>query len=807
MDTLRQDVRYAFRRLVKSPAFTSVALLTLVLGIGANTAIFSVVNSVLLRPLPYPEPERLVAMFHVTEGQRAVMSGPNFWDLARRTQTLAATAATTTTQPILTGEGEPVRLEGAAVTGSFFDLLGVRPLHGRVIRDEDNQPGGPKVVVLGHGIWQRTFGGQSDVIGRQITLNGIPTEVVGVMPPAFRYPAGRALWTPIAYSDAFTREQRANWYLTVIGRAKPGVSIERVTAEVETIGKQLEAQYPEANETVGFTATSLLDATVGNIRWALYVLLGAVGCVLLIACVNVANLLLARAATRESEMAVRTALGAGRGRLVRQLLTESVILSFAGAGLGLLVAVWGVDILVGMQPEGIPRLDDIRVDRSVILFTVILSAVTGLLFGLVPAIQSTRSGLATMLKETGRGALGSRSATRVRSGLVVAEMALAVVLLAGAGLLVRSFMRLAAVDPGFGVESALTFELSLPASRYAEDARRIQFFDELMSRVRSIPGVQQAGAVLALPLTGTSFVISFEVTGRPPLPSALKPAMQVRVATSDYFSTLGIPLTRGRLFNDSDRAGSAPVVLINEAAAAQFFPGEQPIGKKIVLGWRRGADRPRAGGEIVGIVGNVKEDGLAEADSPQLYLPYRQWPIDVMSVVLKTAVPAASLSETVRREVHAIDPSLPVANVRTLQDVLARSISQPRFYMTLLSVFAILAVVLAAVGIFGVLSYTVAQRTREIGIRMALGARESTVVGLVVRHALVLSVTGVAAGILVSWFLSKALMTELLFSTNPRDLATFSAVATVLTAVALAAALVPARRATRVDPLVALRAE
>lgn len=807
MDTLGQDIRYAVRRLLKSPGFTVVALLTLVLGIGANSAIFSVVNGVLLQPLPFPDPKRLVALFHVTEGQRAVMSGPNFWDLSKQTQTLASTAATARSRAILTGQGEPVRLDGVAVTGSFFDLLGIQPLYGRTIREDDNLPGKTKVVVLGYGLWQQTFGGQPDVVGRTITLDGVPTEVIGVMPPGFSYPPGRLLWRPIEYTDAFTREQRANWYLTVIGRARSGVSVDQVTAEIETIGKRIAAQYPDANENVGFTAVALLDATVGEIRGALYVLLGAVGCVLLIACVNVANLLLARAATRESEMAVRAALGAGRGRLVRQLLTESVILSLAGAGFGLLLAVWGVDLLVAMQPQGIARLENVRVDATVIFFTACIAVLSGLMFGAFPAIQSTPNGLAATLKEAGRGALTSRTGSRMRSALVVAEMALAVVLLAGAGLLIRSFTRLAAVDPGFRVDPALTFELSLPASRYEQDERQLQFFDQLMPRLRSIPGVQQAGAVLALPLTGAGVVLSFQVAGRPPLPSALKPVMKVRVATPEYFSTLGIPLKRGRLFTDADRGGTPPVVLLTETAVKQFFPGEEPLGKTINLGWGRGPGTPRAGGEIVGIIGDVKDDGLGEADPPQLYLPYRQWPVQVMSVVLRTSVPPALLSDSVRREVHAVDPSLPVANLRTLDDVVASSISQPRFYMTLLAVFAALALALAAVGIFGVLSYAVAQRTREIGIRMALGANEGTVVGLILRHALVLAVSGVSIGIFSAWLMSKSLMTELLFGTDPRDLVTFTVVAFVLTAVAMLAAFVPARRATRVDPIVALRTE
>jgi putative ABC transport system permease protein len=807
MDTLRQDIRYAIRRLVKSPGFTAVAVLTLALGIGANTAIFSVVNGVLLKPLPFTQPDRLVGLFHVSEGRRSTMSGPNFWDLRRESQTLADAAAFSRARMILTGQGEPVRLDGADVTGSFFDLLGARPLWGRTFREDDNQPGKPKIVVLSYGLWQQRFGGRPDVVGRRITLDGVETEVVGVMPAGFAYPAGRVIWTPIQYTKDFTTDQRGAWYLTAIGRARPGVAIEQVSAEVQTIGSRLAAKYPDMNEGVGLSAVPLLEAMVGDIRRAVLVLLGAVGFVLLIACVNVANLLLARAAARESEMAVRTALGAGRGRLVRQLLTESVMLGLLGAGFGLLLAVWGVEILIGMQPQGIPRLDDVSIDRTVMLFALLLAVFTGLVFGLVPAVQSTRGAVAGTIKESGRGALTSRSGSRVRSALVIAEMALAVMLLAGAGLLIRSFTKLASVDPGFRVEQALTFEVSLPDLRYEKEPQQVMFFDQLLPRLSSIPGVRSAGGVLSLPLNGSSFVLTFEVAGRPPVPPAQQPAMQVRVATPEYFSTIGIPLRRGRMFTEQDRVGTPAVVLITEAAAKQYFPNEEPLGKKITLGWGHGPGTPRAGGEVVGIIGDIKDDGLNEADPPQIYLPYRQWPVQAMAVVLKTSVPPASVADTVRREVYAVDPLLPVANVRTLEQVVARSISQPRFYTTLLGIFAAVALTLAAIGIFGVLSYAVVQRTREIGIRMALGARAASVVGLVVWHAMSLAAAGVALGSLLAWILSTSMMSGLLFSTDPRDLMTFSAVAVTLTVVALLAAYVPARRATRVDPIVALRAE
>jgi putative ABC transport system permease protein len=806
MDTLGQDVRYALRRLVKSPGFTLVAVFTLALGIGANSAIFSVVDAVLLKPLPYHEPERLVALYHLSEGGRAPMSGPNFTDLRKLSDTLTDAAALSRYRTILTGRGEPVRLDAAEISAGLFDLLGVRPLLGRTFSDDDSQPGRTNVVVLSYGAWQQRFGGDGDVIGKSVTLDGVSKEIVGIMPPGFSYPADRALWTPIEYTTAFLSEQRASWYLTVVGRAAPGVPLDRVTTEVQTIGKQLAKQYPDMNEGVDFTAISLHEATVGNIRTAVLVLLGAVGLVLLIACANVANLLLARAAARESEMAVRAALGAGRWRLVRQLLTESVILSFIGAGLGLLIAVWGIEFLIELRPQGIPRLDDVGVDTTVAVFTLGLALATGLIFGMVPAFQSTRTGLASTLKEGGRGALTSRSGARMRGALVVAEMAVAVTLLAGAGLLIRSFAKLASVDPGFRVAQALTFELTLPDSRYRDEAQEVSFFDQLLPRLRAIPGVQEAGAVLSLPLSGASIVLSFEVDGRPPVPPSQQPAMQVRVATAEYFKAMGIPLERGRLFDAFDREGAPPVVLLTEAAVKQYFPNEDPIGKKIRLGWGRGEGKPTAGGEVVGIIGDVKDAGLAEAEPPQLYLPYAQWPIHGMSVVLATSVPPESVAEPARRAVYEVDPNMPASNVRTLDTLVAASISQPRFYMLLLSIFAGVALVLAAIGIFGVLSYSVAQRTREIGIRMALGAKRGTVLGLVVRQAMVLAGAGVAIGMVAAHYLSR-MLTSLLFATGPGDPLTFAAVAGVLTGVALIASYVPAMRATRVDPILALRAE
>jgi putative ABC transport system permease protein len=805
MEHFKQDFLYAVRRLLKAPGFTLVAVLTLALGIGANSAIFSVVNGVLLKPLPYPEADRLVGVYHTTDGQRAVMSGPNFTDVSRAATSFESAAAISTGRMILTGEGEPTRLAIAEVSASLFSVLRVRPALGRAFNADENTPGRNNLVILSHGLWQQRFGSDPSVIGRRITLDGVSKEVVGVMPAGFSYPSGRDAWLPVDYDEGFVTKQRGAWYLSVVARLKPGVTPQQSAAEVEAIGRNLARQYPDANAEIGMTTYPLLEAMVGNIRPSVMILLGAVGFVLLIACTNVANLLLARAATRETEMAVRTALGAGRARLVRQLLTESVLLSLVGAGFGLLLAVWGVELLTNLKPQGIPRLDNVRIDGVVILFTIAVGVVTGVLFGLVPAFAATR-GLSATLKESGRGAVTSRSAGRVRGALVVTELALAVMLLVGAGLLMRSFIKLQAVDPGFKVDPALTFDLTLPDARYKEMEQQIAFYDQLLPRLRGLPGVQAASAVMGLPLAGLDFIISFEVAGRPPVPPAQQPAMQVRVATPEYFSTLGIPLKRGRMFTEDDRLQSPKVVLITEAAAKQYFPSEDPIGKTIKLGWGRGPGKPRAGGEVVGIVGDIKAEGLDEPNPPQIYMPLRQWPVSFMTVVLKTSVPPTSLTEAARAQVAAIDPNLPLSNIGTLDAIVAKSISQQRFYMTLLSVFAAVALVLAAIGIFGVLSYAVSQRTREIGIRMALGAQERTVIGLVVRQAMALVAAGVVAGTLLALYLSQT-MTKMLFSVRPTDPATFVSVAAVLAGVALLASYLPARRATRVDPIVALRSE
>jgi putative ABC transport system permease protein len=805
MDILRQDLQYAFRRLLRNPTFTAVAVLTLALGIGANSAIFSVVNAVLLRPLPYPEPDRLVGMYHVWKGSREVMSPSNFLDLREQTRTLENAAAIAQADLTITGAGDPLRVPGSEVSASFFDVLRVRPLLGRTFAPDENEPGKIGVAVISHGLWQQRFGQRADLIGSTVSVDGTPRTIVGVMPQGFSYPAEQDVWVPLEYSEDW-RGARGAWYLRVIGRLKPGVSHAQAASEIATLGADLERQYRNDNAGLEFTVFPLHEAIVGDVRPALLVLLGAVGFVLLIACANVANLLLARAAVRETEVAVRTAIGASRGRLIRQLLTESLVLGAAGGLAGLLLATWGADVLVALQPDGIPRLNEVAIDRNVAFFTLGLSLLTSLVFGMIPALQMTRRGVLTLsLKEGGRGTLAARGA-RMRSSLVIAEMAMAVMLLAGAGLLIKSFGRLQSVDPGFRPEQTLSFELSLPETVYKTPEQLAAFYTLALERVRGLPGVRSAAAVSSLPLSGSRYNISFKVLERPAPAPGQEPTLETRMASASYFETLGIPLKRGRLFDDRDTATAPWVVILSESAVAKYFSNEDPIGKHIELGLGRGRGTRRAGGEVVGVVGDVRDLGLDEDFPTEAYLPMQQWPVRGMAIAARTALPPLSLADEVKLAVHEIDANLPVSELRTLENIVAQSIAQPRFYMLLLAAFAAVALALAAIGIFGVMSYAVSQRTREIGIRIALGAYSGSVISMVVRQAMLLAVTGLTLGVLAGLALSRT-MTTLLFNLSPTDPLTFATVAGVLGVVAFLASYVPARRAANVDPMVALRTE
>jgi predicted permease len=804
IDAVRQDLSYALRRLRQAPGFTLVAVATLALGIGATSAIVGVVNAVLLSPLPFPEADRLVRVAQTWKGRAEVYSPQNFLDVEAQASAFSGLAAIGGSGVTLTGQGTAARLEGAEVGASFFDVLRVRPLHGRGFVAGENEPGRNKVVVLGHPLWRDRFGADPGLVGRTVSLNRQPYEVVGIAPPGFRYPEDAEIWTPMEYDERFRSNSRGAWYLRVVGRLREGATMDGARQEVDTIAARLARAYPADNEGVGGTVIPLLDATVGESRRALLVLLGAVGLVLLVACVNVANLLLSRIGARETELAVRAALGAGRGRLVRQLLTESLLLALLGGAAGLLLAVLIVDGLVALQPQGVPRLAEVSVNRSVVGFAAALSLVTTVLFGAFPALQTSRRATARALRQGSRGILtGGRGG--LRGALVVGQIALAMVLLAGSALLLRSFTLLRGVDPGFRTENALAFRVSLPDSAYPEDAQRLTFHDELQRRLGALPGVGSVGAVAGLPLGGNRFDISFTVAGRPDVPPAQQPTMEVRIATPGYFRTIGIPVRRGRAFTESDGPEAPQVVVLSESAVRRFFSDEEPIGKTIRLGLGRGRGRP-AGGEVVGIVGDVKELGLAVESPPEIYLPYAQFPILSMDVVLRTEVEPRSLAAVAERVVHGLDAELPVARVATLDEVLARSVSEPRFYALLLGSFAATALFLAALGLFGVMSYAVAQRTRELAVRIALGARREELLRMVLREAILLGAAGVAVGLVGALLLSRVIA-SMLFSLSPRDPATLGGVAVLLLATALLASYLPARRATRVDPVIALRSE
>jgi putative ABC transport system permease protein len=804
MDSLRQDILYALRRLGRSRHFTLVAILTLAIGIGGTTTMFSVIHTVLLKPLPFERPERLVAISQVWEGEPTTMSPANFHDARGQSRALQSAAAYDESDLTLTGQGEPVRLKGTTVSASFFEVLGVRPLLGRTFRADENSPGKEEVIVIDHALWQQRFGGRREIIDQPITIDGEAYVVVGIMPPGFSFPFGREAWVPYAREGMFGDGNRGAWFVRAVGRLRDGATLESARTELATIGRRLEQQYPDSNAKVGLTARPLHEAIVGNVRTALLVLMGAVSFVLLITCTNLANLLLARAAGRASEMAVRSALGAARHRLVRQLLTESIVLALAGGIAGVLLAMWALDSLVALNPGGIQRLDTVRIDRVVMAFTAGVSMLTALLFGILPAFQTTGASLASTLKEGGRSM--AHAGRRTRGALVVAEVALAVTLLAGAGLLIRSFARLQSVDPGFRPEQTLTFALDLPESRYKEDSQRTRFYETLVERLEALPGARRAGAVILLPLRGNSFNLSFTVAGWPPPTQGEEPTLETRVATPGYFQTLGIPLLKGRLFTAQDDERAPQVALISERAARKFFPGEDPIGRKIRLGWGRGKDKPNVGGEVIGIVGDVAQVGLDIAADPEIYVPHAQVANSSMEIVVRADVPPEMLAAAVRREVRLLDADLPIERIETLEEIVAESISRPRFYMLLVAIFAGVALLLAAVGIFGVMSCSVAQRTRELGIRIALGAGAGALRRLVVGQAMTLATIGLAIGLAAALLLSSTLE-KMLFNLSSTDPATFVSVAGVLFAVALLASWLPARRASKVDPVVALRAE
>jgi putative ABC transport system permease protein len=815
-----QDLRYALRLLAKRPGFTVIAVTTLALGIGANTAIFSVVNAVMLRPLPYKEPDRLISLWEsVPERGRSKwrVAPANFFDWKNQNQVFEDMAAFGGSTMTLTGGGEPEQLLGTRASAGYFTVVGVEPVLGRSFLPEEYEPGNDRVVILGQGLWQRRFGSDREIIGKAITLDGIGYTVVGVMPRGI-YPmrpttSGRItfdagqqeFWAPMTFTAQWAAARGAH-VLGVIGRLKPGVTIKQAEADMTAIGARLEQEYA-ANRGEGIVINPFMDEVIGNVKPALLVLLGAVGFVLLIACANVASLLLAQLAARSKEIAIRRAMGAGRARLVRQFFLENLLLSLLGAGAGVALAVLGVDLIMGIIPEQIPRLDQVSVDFSVLAFTLLLSLATALLFGLAPAWQASKPDVQDTLKEGGRGSGAGAVRQRFRRLLVVSQVGLAVMLVIGAGLLIKSFWRLRQVDPGFKSERVLTLGLSLPQPKYRQPDEINSFFNRLLERFTNLPGMQSAAIAYDHPLEA-SWIDNFTVEGRPAPGPGETPSANFNPVSWDYFRALGIELISGRQMTAQDDQDHPGVAIVNQAFVRRFFPGEDPLGKRILPGpppriWN---NQRLTSFEIVGVVRDVKSAGLNAEAEPTYYLPAPQAPIADMEIIVRTEGDPVALIPALREAVWAIDPDQPIANIIPMEKLVAENIAQPRFNMIVMGLFGGVALTLAGVGIYGLLSYSVAQRTHEIGVRMALGARGADVLRLVMGQGLRLTLIGLILG-LAGAFAATRVLSGLLFGVSMTDPFIFSVVSVVLSGVALGACFVPARRATRVDPMVALRHE
>jgi putative ABC transport system permease protein len=799
METLFRDIRYGIRSLLKRPGFTVVALIALVLGIGANTAIFSLVNAVLLRPLPFAEPDRLVWMWGNIRngGNRASVSPLDFLDYRKQNTTFEEFAASLALALNLTGNGEPQRLTAAGVTGNYFQVLGVKPALGRTFLLENESPGRDQVAVLSYGLWQTRFGGDPAILNKTVTLDGKRCQVVGVMPKNFSFPQAAELWIPLNFDIAPGMKQRKAHFLRPIGKLKPGVTLAQAQADTDGIARRLEEQYPDTNTGWNLRLVSLREQLVGNTKETLFILFGAVGFVLLIACANVANLLLVRAAARQKEIALRTALGAGRLRIVRQMITESVMLALVGGTLGALLAAWGVDLLVTLSGNNIPATAQVRIDGTVLAFTLLISLLTGVLFGVAPALRTLKLNLSESLKEGGRSGSEEAQRNRSRSVLVVIESAIAVVLLVGAGLLVRSLIQLQNTSPGFDAHNVLTLRVDLPSGKYSTPDKAANFFEQLQTRLGALPGVDSVGLVSELPLSGQLNDMPYTVEGRPPVSIDQAYDHDFRRVNQHYFRALHIPLLRGRNFTEQEVRQGAKLVIISELLAQQVFPNEVPLGKRLVMAM---GNTPF---EIIGIVGDIRHHALESQPSAAMYMPTYE---TNMNVVIRTQGDPANLVAAVRKEVQAIDPDQPVAAVKTMEQWLDTSVAAPRYRTALLALFALLALVLASTGIYGVMSYSVTQRTHEIGVRMALGARQLDVLKMIVRQGMSLVLIGVGIGLLGAIALTRV-MSSLLFGVTAKDPMTFASVATLLAVVAFVACYIPARRATKVDPLVALRYE
>ncbi|HEU4508115.1 MAG TPA: ABC transporter permease [Pyrinomonadaceae bacterium] len=808
IEMLWQDLRYGLRMLARNRGFTVVAVIALAVGIGANSAIFSVVNTVLLRPLPYTDPDRLVMVWEEGTPDGFPInsaSAANYIDWRDQNQVFTDAAVIGRVTFNLTGAGEPERLDGRRVSANLFPLLGVQPHVGRTFSAEEDGPGANRVVMLSHALWQRRFGAQPDIVGKHLTLSGETYEVVGVMPPQFQFPSRNdQLWVPIAFTPQ-QAANRGNNSFEVLARLKPGVTREQAEAEMDAIAARLQQQYPDVVKSKGCVVIPLHEQLVGDIKPALLILLGAVGFVLLVACANVANLLLARAAARHKEIALRLALGARRGRIVRQLMTESLLLSAMGGVVGLLLAIAGVSLLKTFIPDNTSQVTAVNVDANVLAFTLGVSLLTGLIFGLAPALQASRFNLNEALKEGGRDSSAGGHGSHIRSLLVIAEVAVSLVLLIGAGLLIHSFVRLRSVDPGFRTDNLLTMRIALPKLKYPDHATRTAFHDELLRRVTAVPGVRSAAVTNWIPLTLQGDTFGVTVEGRPDPGAQNMPDVVTRVVSFDYLNTMGIQLLRGRPFDhQQDKVDSPPVAIISETTARRLWPDEDPLGKRLKAG---GADSDEPWIAVIGVAEDVRQFQLTAEPRLQMYLPSVQPAFFVPGhLVVRTDIDPMSLAGAVRQAVWEIDKDQPVSDVRSMDEIFAESIAHQRFSMLMLGVFAAVAMLLGTVGIYGVVSYTVAQRTHEIGVRMALGAGTGNVLSLIVGHALKLTLIGVLVGLPVAFVLSR-LTESLLFGVTPTDPATFVAIPLMLIAAAALASYLPARRATRIDPVIALRYE
>jgi len=810
METLLQDLRQGVRALLKQPAFTFVAIIALALGIGANTAIFSVVNAVLLQALPYRQADNLVTVWENNKrrgNDQNVINLGNYFDWKEQNRVFEDMATFFDTNANLTGSGEPEEIPAQIASANLFSVLGVNPILGRTFTAEDGREGAARVAVLSYGLWQRRFGGDASVIGRKIILNNNENTVVGVLPADFNWHVRNGsmtrkvaeIWSPWQLTEAM--KQRRGRFAMAVARLKPGVTPVQAQAEMNVLGSQLEQQY-EFNKNWGINVVPLRKQFTGEMRLALIVLLFAVGFVLLIACANVANLLLVRAAARQREIAVRAALGANRWRIIRQLLTESLLLAILGGIAGLVLAWWGTDLLVSLSPPELMNLAQAKINLPVLGFTMAVSLLTGVIFGLAPAFETTRLNLTESLKEGGKNIGGSSRSHRLRNSLVVTEVALALVLLVGAGLLIRSFARLQAVDPGFNVENVLTMKVGLPNRKYDTDQKRIQFFQQAIAGMQSLPGVEAAGATSFLPFVSPHAGTSMEIEGRPKLPPGQGLNTGVIVTDANFFRAMQIPLKRGRLYSDREAAEMRHVVVVNEAFARKNFPGEDPLGKRVIINMKDD-NQPC---EIIGIVGDTKHMTLDAELQPISYWPHPELAYSGMTFAIRTKGEATAVAAAAREVIRNLDPEQPVADVRTMDSLIGKSVARQRFNTLLLTIFAGVAALLAAVGIYGVMAFSVAQRTHEIGVRMALGAQKRDVLRLVLKRGMTLALSGVAIGVIASLALTR-LMTTLLFDVGATDPLTFVGVPVLLALIALLACYLPARRAAKVDPMVALRYE